>query len=224
VLNTLILGRGLTVKFAVMAVALAAISHADSAEVSAATVTVNVGDFWFCSPTFSGAVCPTSIRTGDTVTWNWVGSVPHTSTACSDGNFNNCGVAQGWDSGVKTTGTFSQTFNTAGTFFYRCQVHPAMRARIEVIQDSDNDGWSDAAESIIGTNPLLGCGTNAWPADINNDTFSDISDIVAVAGSFAKAIPPAPARHNIAPDPPDGFVDITDIVLLAGLFAAACTP
>ena len=192
---------GVTTKLAVMAIMLAVYGHADSGNVSAATVTVDVGDFWFCNSSFSGGVCPTSIKTGDTVTWNWVGSAPHTSTACSDANFSTCGAAQGWDSGSKTSGTFSRTFNTAGTFFYRCQIHPTtMRGRIEVVQDSDGDSWSDAAESIIGTDPLRKCGVNAWPPDINNDGFSDISDIVALGASFGKSVPPAPARYNIAPD------------------------
>ena len=216
---------GLTAKLTVIAIALGVISHADSGETTAATVTVNIGDLWFCNSSFSGSVCPTSIRTGDTVTWNWVGSASHSTAACSDANFNNCGAAQGWDSGIKSSGTFSQTFNSAGAFFYRCQVHPtAMRGRVDVLQDSDGDGWSDVAESTIGTNPLLKCGTDAWPADLNNDGFSDISDIVEVGGSFGKAAPPAPPRRNVAPDPPDAFVDITDIVRLGGLFGKSCTP
>jgi len=35
--------------------------------------------------------------------------------------------------------------------------------------DSDNDGFSDAIEQYIGTNPYLACGVNAWPPDFNND-------------------------------------------------------
>ena len=90
--------------------------------------------------------------------------------------------------------------------------------------DDDNDTWSDAAEGLIGTNPLLKCGTDAWPADINNDGFADITDISEIGGSFGKPSPPAPARRNISPDPPDGFVDITDIVRLGGFFGRSCTP
>ena len=88
--------------------------------------------------------------------------------------------------------------------------------------DADNDGWSDGAEITIGTNPALACGTDANPGDINNDGFWDISDISAIAASFGKAVPPAPPRHDIAPDPPDGFVDITDIVRLGSLFGGSC--
>lgn len=88
--------------------------------------------------------------------------------------------------------------------------------------DDDNDGFSDAIEDYVGTNPLLKCGANAWPADINNDGLSDISDITLTGGSFGKSVPPAPPRHNMAPDPPDGFVDITDIVRLGSVFGRAC--
>src|SRR5947209_8781748 len=106
--------RRLTVKIAAIAVTLTVVGLAGNGQTSAATATVNVGDFWFCNSTFSGSVCPTSIKTGDTVTWNWVGSASHTTTACSDGTFTTCGAAQGWDSGSMSTGTFSHTFNSAG--------------------------------------------------------------------------------------------------------------
>jgi hypothetical protein len=77
-----------------------------------------------------------------------------------------------------------------------------MRGRIDVIQDSDDDGWSDAAETAIGINPLLRCGTNAWSADINNDTFSDISDIIFLTNNFGAAAPPAPSATTSPPNHP----------------------
>jgi hypothetical protein len=89
--------------------------------------------------------------------------------------------------------------------------------------DDDNDAFSDVVETYVGTNPSQRCGTDAWPADINNDGFSDISDVSALTGDFGDAVPSqAPTRHNIAPDPPDGFVDITDISRMTGLFGQAC--
>ena len=88
--------------------------------------------------------------------------------------------------------------------------------------DSDNDGWSDTAESIIGTNPTLACGVNAWPADIDNDGFVDTGDITAVTGNFGLSVPPGQARADIAPDPPNGFVDTVDIVRLTNLFGLGC--
>jgi hypothetical protein len=89
--------------------------------------------------------------------------------------------------------------------------------------DPDCDGFSSTVESVVGTGAFLHCGVNAWPADINNDSFSDISDLTALSGNFGQAVPPAPARHNIAPDPPDGFVDITDISKVAAFFGKSCS-
>ena len=90
--------------------------------------------------------------------------------------------------------------------------------------DPDCDGFSTAVETSVGTSATSHCGANGWPADINNDGFSDISDVSALTGVFGSAVPPAPARYNIAPDPPDGFVDITDISKMTGLFGSGCGP
>ena len=97
--------------------------------------------------------------------------------------------------------------------------------------DDDNDQFSDALESAAGTNPLDNCvgspgtGGDAWPPDINRDTFVDvIGDISQVAGQFGNRVPPAPARYDIAPNPPDHFIDVIgDISRLAGLFGQHCT-
>ena len=93
--------------------------------------------------------------------------------------------------------------------------------------DFDNDGFTDRVEYRAGTDRGADCATSpshdAWPADTNNDTVSDIADISALAGSFGQASPPAPARHNIAPDPTDGVVDITDIARAASFFARQCS-
>jgi len=89
--------------------------------------------------------------------------------------------------------------------------------------DPDCDGFSSVVEASAGTNSTGHCGNNAWPADLNNDGFSDGTDITVIAGSFGKSVPPAPARHNIAPDPVDGFVDGTDITRVAGFFGKSCS-
>ena len=99
--------------------------------------------------------------------------------------------------------------------------------------DDDNDGWPDTSEASIGTDSLDNCASTTgqndeaddrWPADLNDDKFSDGTDITIVAGSFGKAVPSqAPPRRNIAPvGSPDGFVDGTDITVLAGYFGKAC--
>jgi hypothetical protein len=92
--------------------------------------------------------------------------------------------------------------------------------------DPDCDGFSATVENSAGTDPFDNCpddpSDNAWPADIDNDTFSDITEITALAASFGQPVPPAPTRHDIAPAPVDAFVDITDIVRMAGFFGQMC--
>jgi glucose/arabinose dehydrogenase len=85
--------------------------------------------------------------------------------------------------------------------------------------DPDCDGFTTTVENAVGTQPLVHCGSNAWPPDINNNSFSDISDIVLLTDDFGTAVPPAPSRHDIAPS---GFVDITDITRMTGLFGLGC--
>lgn len=125
---------------------------------------------------------------------------------------------------------FNETFapgdvSTLDYFHPSIQGQTKLAAGTWAVSDADGDQWTGGAEVIIGTDPVAACATgpvhNAHPADLNNDTFFDITDIVLVAGSFGQT---GPARHNIAPDPPDGFVDITDIIKLAVLFGQSCAP
>lgn len=64
-----------------------------------------------------------TVATGTTVTWTNNDSIAHTST--SDGS--------GWNSGViPPGGQFSSTFQTPGTFSYRCTIHPGMVGTVVV--------------------------------------------------------------------------------------------
>jgi plastocyanin len=64
-----------------------------------------------------------SVASGTTVQWTNEDSVPHTVTS-DDGV---------WDSGaIAPGGTFTYTFEQAGTFAYHCTIHPNMKATIEV--------------------------------------------------------------------------------------------
>jgi hypothetical protein len=100
----------------------------------AATVSIPVGDFFFCSASFSSGVCPTTVNQGDTVEWDFSGGLPHTTTHCGA----NCNSPTGsplWDSGTKNNGqSFSRVFNTPGAFLYQCTIHGAlMRGQITVV-------------------------------------------------------------------------------------------
>ncbi len=200
----------------------------------AANVSVSIGSNWFCSSAFQNGICDTNVNRGDTVIWNWT-SGTHNVTECGVnwGKGTSCTGAD-WASPTQSSGSsFSRPFNAAaGTTYYRCTIHPtAMRGRIIAADpDSDGDGWSNYLEGLIGTDPAASCPSspshNAWPADINNDGFVDIiGDISALAGVAFQSVPPAPARFDIAPDPPDGFIDIIgDISRLTGLFGQSCPP
>ena len=43
---------------------------------------IEVGDEWFCDPSYEDGVCQTTINAGDTVNWLWVGGSRHTTTEC----------------------------------------------------------------------------------------------------------------------------------------------
>ena len=70
-----------------------------------------------------------SVELGATVAWTNADSVPHTVTAL-DGTF---------DSGIfDPGGGFAWEFTAAGTFPYRCNLHPQMEGTIEVVDASGN--------------------------------------------------------------------------------------
>ncbi len=91
-----------------LAVALAVLAWVPS-NLLAATHVVSVGDSFFNPSSLQ-------IQTGDTVRWQFNGSLGHTTTSDTPGL---------WDSGLQSSGFFERTFNSAGTFGYHCQPHAA---------------------------------------------------------------------------------------------------
>jgi plastocyanin len=82
-----------------------------------ATNAVTVSDFQFSPANIQ-------VSTGATVTWTWAsGSTTHNVTF-SDGT-----ASPDLASGA----TYSRTFNTAGTFSYRCTIHSSMQASVLVM-------------------------------------------------------------------------------------------
>ena len=215
----------------------------DSAE--AATVTVRLGDPWFCDalgPQPCSQPHDTIISVGDTVTWEWGAggsgtAVPHTTTHCAD-DFTNCNGPREWDSSPsKTTGTFSHTFSTPGTFIYRCKIHPStMRGRI-IVQaplDSDGDGLSDDDEiNVHGTDPsdpdsdddglndgdeVNVHGTNPLLADTDGDGSSD-GDEVFITTDPNDACPDNTSHDAWPPDMNnDTNVNILDVGAIRPVF------
>ena len=95
--------------------------------------------------------------------------------------------------------------------------------------DCDGDTWSDWVEIVfIGTDPLDDCADDptddALPVDFNNDTFITAADLSTVAAAIGQTVPPALARKDIAPDPPDGAISGADLSAVAGRIGQVCTP
>ncbi|MGE0600378.1 MAG: plastocyanin/azurin family copper-binding protein [Dehalococcoidia bacterium] len=76
----------------------------------AKTVTVQLADQSFSPSSLT-------IRAGDTVKWQWGGDIPHSVT--SRGGFASD------PAGIKSSGSYSFTFASAGVYQYFCQVHEA---------------------------------------------------------------------------------------------------
>lgn len=82
---------------------------------------VVVRDFEFSPSTLQ-------VPAGTTVTWQFEGPTPHSTTSDPTS-------AVRWDSGVQEAGkTFRHRFDTAGTFPYHCGPHPYMKGTIVVRQ------------------------------------------------------------------------------------------
>ncbi|KKL06650.1 hypothetical protein LCGC14_2593910 [marine sediment metagenome] len=128
-LSPLTAAGGLAIAF----LSLLASSEADPSAAQEVT-TVAVGDFFFCDPSLSPEACVITVDAGDTVVWDYLsGIVGHTVTHCGD----SCDFPTEnplWDSGALAPNErFSFTFDTPGTYIYRCDLHPlAMRATIVV--------------------------------------------------------------------------------------------
>ena len=89
------------------------------------TVSIAVGDIWFCDDSYVGGVCETTINVGDTVSWDFSGAaLTHTTTECG-ASCETPTVPGLWDSGwIDDGSTYPVLFDEPGTFLYYCQVHP----------------------------------------------------------------------------------------------------
>ncbi len=169
-----------SVTIAVLAIGAAVLGSGDT---RAAGINADMGDFWFCNPSFEFGVCEndnlsTEVFVGDRVTWTMTAVTIHTVSQCTDNTFSSCD--NGFQSGLLLGGigsTYSTTLPQTGTFFYRCNLHPVrMRGQIVVTDrpidsdgdtildeqdpDDDNDGvldQDDACPKLPGVPSENGC-------------------------------------------------------------------
>jgi plastocyanin len=102
-----------------MLVLVAAVAAAIAVPALAATKTVKVG------PQRSFGPKSLSIRSGDTVKFQWTGSLPHNVRIKK-------GPKKGTISGVRTKGVVSKKFNTKGTYIIVCDIHAGMTLKLKV--------------------------------------------------------------------------------------------
>lgn len=117
--------------------------------------------------------CDAQIGVGDSITWvspSPFATNPHSVTECTDNTFLVCGAGVSAQNPIDDSGIRNPpmpgpsgwpygpiTFNTAGTYYFRCEVHPTtMRGRVVVA----NIGVGGAVE-ILGSG-LDDSGSTTW--------------------------------------------------------------
>jgi plastocyanin len=103
-----------------LVVAVAAVAAAVAVPALAATKTVKVG------PQIKFGTSSLSIKRGDTVKFQWTGSLPHNVRISK-------GPQKGTISKTRTKGTVSRSFTRAGTYTIVCDIHaPTMKMTVKV--------------------------------------------------------------------------------------------
>jgi plastocyanin len=152
----------------------------------AATVNVTVG------PGFAFAPSSVTIASGDTVQWNWAGAF-HTSTSDTSTG------AEVWDSGTKSTGSFSHTFNTVGDWPYYCKLHSVpggtvmngvvhVAAPAPTLTSINPVAGPTAGGTVVtftGTNFAAGCGAFFGTTPAASTTVSNSTTILATTPAHA---------------------------------------
>lgn len=156
-----------------------------------------------------------TINVGDTVTWTWADSIQHSVTSQS-------GPAT-FDSGIQTGvgQTFSFTFNEAGTYTYRCEVHPSsMTGTVNVMAAATNTPTATPATATATTATATATATTA-----------PTNTATAVATATNTQAPttntPGPTATMTTPQPPstgtgtDGSGGNSAVLWLAGIAVLA---
>ncbi len=99
-----------------------------------------------CMQANPDSTCTAKIKVGDSV--NWVAPAPlavnaHTVTECTDPTFTVCGAGTSSPNPIEDSGVRFQpgwpyvvAFNTAGTYYYRCEVHPTVMRGTVMVQST----------------------------------------------------------------------------------------
>jgi uncharacterized repeat protein (TIGR01451 family) len=114
-----------------------------------------------------------------------------------------------------TTPALWQCTKSDSTVVYRGWPTPA--------GDDDCDGFTTAIENFVGTDPLVACGLNAWPPDINNDGRANISDVLKYSPVFNTTGPGLPYLKHYDLNG-DNRINISDVLKFSPFFNQSCAP
>lgn len=163
------------------------------------TCVIEIGDIWFCDSIYTKGECPTSIRAGDTIRWEYPasGMFFHTATECGA----DCDAPTEsplWDSDRLLPGdSFEYAFDAPGTYLYYCTIHPTQRGMIRVL----------AGEPKPTPTPAGSVG------DVNCDASVDSIDAALVLQLVAGLVDALPCEEN-ADANADGANNAIDAALI----------
>ena len=86
-----------------------------------------------------------TVSVGDTVTWDWADALPHTVTTVTGPVTFDSGVLTGADK------TFAFTFAQAGTYTYRCNIHPSGMTGTVVVEAAQSTATATATATTTAS-------------------------------------------------------------------------
>ena len=93
--------------------------------------------------------------------------------------------------------------------------------------DADGDGFLDAVELHVGTDPLDACpdhpSDDAWPLDINIDsTVTVVGDVLSYAGNIGLAVSGDPTLQRLDLSADGSITVVGDVLMYAGMIGESC--
>jgi len=123
-----------------------------------------------------------TIAVGDTVTWDWADGLPHSVSSVAGPVTFDSTVLTGSDK------TFAFTFDQAGTYTYRCNIHPSGMTGTVVVEAAQSTATATASPTATATTPAP-TATATTPATAPAST-TPLAGARSINLSGAEEVPP----------------------------------